>query len=100
SVVTVDPVSGDFLVLAEDDSFWRFDILADTWVQLPSGNVPVFVDPPNQDPTFHTVATPVDTYGVVMVLQWRPQESKVWLYKHVASGDTTAPARVSNLKVE
>lgn len=100
TIVTLDPVSGDYLVLTDQEGFWSYDIVTDSWTQLPGGSrVPLFTgyDIPNQ-PTFHAVATPLDTYGVIMVAEWRPGGSQVWLYKHQSSvGDTIAPSQPTEL---
>jgi hypothetical protein len=92
TIVTVDPVTGDFLILTAESGFWKFDIMNDTWEELPgSDKVPMFVNPPNRDPTFHAVATPMSNYGVVMLAQWRESGSKVWLYKHGQQTETDPP---------
>ena len=101
SVVTVDPVSGDFLVMvggsgiSGSDSFWRYDITTDKWTQL-SSNIPPFSGYPSGAPidmSFFTAAVPINTYGVVMVIQYDDTKAgnNVWLYKH-AQGDTTTPS--------
>ncbi|MEM9056225.1 MAG: Ig-like domain-containing protein [Pseudomonadota bacterium] len=93
SIVTVDPVSGKYLVFGNGDKFYEYDVLTDTWRQLTT-YVP-FLDtvfePENE--VFGTVAAPVSTYGVVMFLQYLGSGSKVWLYRHEDSGppDATPP---------
>lgn len=79
SIVTVDPVSGNYLVLGADKSFREYDVMTDVWKPI-SGTVPVFTS--NTPPIFDVVATPVTTYGVVMFVKYAFNESKVYIYKH------------------
>jgi hypothetical protein len=84
TVITVDPVSGDYLVLDVNKNFWIYDVTTDTWTKQP-GMAPIFVF---GEPVFATVATPVSTYGVTMFLKcspYDPVQRNVVLYKHSAS---------------
>lgn len=91
TAVTVDPVSGDYLVLVCVDSpptrctsgtplsqFYSYDILTDTWTLEPRGAGVAYK-------TLETtsVATPVPELGITVfvMMAWRT-EGKVWLYKH------------------
>jgi hypothetical protein len=68
---TVDPVSGDVLVLNREDKAKRFfalDLGKKEWRQLPDA------------PIMEGVAAPIDTYGVNFLFSNRP--AKVYLYKH------------------
>ena len=103
TIITLDPVSGDFLVLTDDEEFWKFNLATDTWTQLPGGSsVPLFIGyPTSGQATFHAVAAPLSTYGVIMVAQWRPGgNSKVWLYKHQVAGnvDVISPSSPTNVQ--
>jgi hypothetical protein len=69
-LITVDPVSGDYLFF-RDGGFYTFD--GETWDERPSA--PPFAT----DGSDGTVAASIDTYGVVLVLRWPEQ---VWLYRH------------------
>jgi hypothetical protein len=87
SIVTVDPVSGDYLVFGEDGEFYAYDILTDTW-QAQSGPVPIFEPVRGTSKVWHTNATPVGTHGVVMFVKFYfgdPSRAWVYLYKHAAS---------------
>ena len=80
SVVTVDPVTGVFLIASRGTpksplkKFYAFDALKDQWQELPYG-LP--------EATW-MVAAPVTNYGVTIFCAHRPE--RVWLYKH-ASGE-------------
>lgn len=103
---TVDPVSGDYLVLNRENRFYKFDVTDGAqgrWTQIGSGSaVPPFVGYDGVHATFHSVAVSIDTYGVIMVPQWRNGGSKVFVYKHRAGGasDTLPPAAPANLRRE
>lgn len=101
AITTVDPASGDYLVLTADKRFWKYNITTDIWIELPGGNnVPVFVNPPDgRDATVHLVATPLKNYGVVMFAQWQWGENKVWLYKH-ATGDSLSPSSATGVNAQ
>ncbi len=79
TTTTVDPVSGDFLVLRRQSSplFYQYDIVADKWKILP---VYPFADANSAD--LSAVAAPIPEYGVVMFLKYGFQPAEVWLYKH------------------
>jgi hypothetical protein len=102
---TVDPLSGDFLVFTRDNRLYRFDVTdgaAGRWTQVASGSsVPPFNGYTSNDSTFHMVAVTIDTYGVIMVPQWRSSGTKVFIYKHSAgTRDSLPPAAPANLRSE
>jgi hypothetical protein len=86
SIVTVDPVSGDYLVFGPNGEFYAFDVTANTWTQQ-TGTAP-FASPKRDSSVTAvdlTVATPISTYGVVMFVKHIPgnaDQTKVYLYKH------------------
>lgn len=86
AVVTVDPVSGEFLVFAANNTFYTYDVLSDTWSNR-SGNTPVF-----GGAVHGVVASPISTYGVTLFVTALTSPFKVYLYKHSAGGGTPAPA--------
>jgi hypothetical protein len=77
SIVTLDPISGNYLICYDDGSFYDFDAMNNTWSLLPS--------PP---PDFYnsiacgtgTIGAPISNYGVAMFLSY--STAKVYLYKH------------------
>jgi len=58
TIVTLDPVSGDFLVFGKDGSFYVYDVTRDTW-KLQEGKVPIF-EPSRVkgNKVWHVTATP------------------------------------------
>lgn len=86
STVTVDPVSGIFLVNSEAKEIYTFNALTDTWTKI----YPVV---PFR--TFTTIATPISTYGVVLYFAGDyAMAPQVYIYKHAAgsAAEKTAPA--------
>jgi hypothetical protein len=100
SMTTVDPVSGNFLVFGSNRSFYQYNPTTDIWT-LQSGPTPPFFSSNPSDPISDTIATPVSTYGVVMVIDYNYSNSKVYLYKHASTppSDSTPPAAPVNLRV-
>jgi hypothetical protein len=76
STVTVDPVSGVFLVNSADKQLYTFDITTDTWTQI---------YPFLPFRTFTTIATPVSSHGVVLYFAGDYNTAPtVYIYKHSA----------------
>jgi hypothetical protein len=72
TMVTVDPIRGDLLVLNREDKsrFYTLDLDKKEWKRLPDA------------PIIDGVAAPISTHGVNLVMSHRPL--KVHLYKHSA----------------
>jgi hypothetical protein len=85
--LTVDPVSGAYLVFGADGSFYVYDVAADTWTKQSQTNLfaPVLCDG-TCDARFvwQVVATPVSTYGVVAFVKFNFGNSTVYIYKHAS----------------
>jgi hypothetical protein len=85
-VLTVDPVSGDYLVLTPvDRQFYTYNVLTDTW-QLQSSPTK-----PNMN-NHAVVACPVSDYGVNFFTACRSSGCHVYLYKHSAGTGGENPA--------
>ncbi|MEM9058055.1 MAG: hypothetical protein AAGD86_11285, partial [Pseudomonadota bacterium] len=87
SVLTVDPVSGNFLAFATGGVFAEYDPVADAW-QTHDRTVP-FLETHYQAnrEAVATVAAPIPAHGVVMFLQYLGSGKggpRVWLYRHSA----------------
>ncbi len=88
-LITVDPVSGDYIVNAGANPadtmntmrLYKFDVLSDTWTPLISANQPDF-NTLYYGAISGIVATPISNYGVVMFSTCRGQDCHVYLYKH------------------
>ncbi len=85
TVVSVDPASGKYLVLAPG-GLHEYDIVADTWSAI-SSPVPSVLMPPDDG----LIEAPVTTHGVVMYVKYLFGGSKVYLYKHSQSSGTPLP---------
>jgi hypothetical protein len=90
AIVTLDPVSGTYLVFSHDGSFWVYDVVSDDWTRQPGSG---FFEPTTYGASiFQVVAAPISTYGVTMFVKFYPDQSKVYLYRHANSIPTTPPA--------
>jgi hypothetical protein len=78
AVVTVDPVSGDFLVLHKDDKFLSFNPVTDSWKDLGTTGMPLQM----KGSSFDVVATPISSDGVTLFFTAQRKGLKVCLYKH------------------
>lgn len=88
TIITVDPISGDFLVLASGGKFYVYRVTTDTWT-LQSGTPPV--SSPLTSSLTDIIATPISNYGVTMFLRYNYTSSKVYLYRHSAGSGSTPP---------
>lgn len=86
SIVTVDPVSGDFFFLWPT-AWWRYDPDANAWTQM-GGVAPVLAPPNNnaQESVVHgVVACPCPTHGVILFPKFvNDADISIWVYKHAA----------------
>ena len=99
SRVSVDPVSGDYIVVKPNRQMYAYNVVNDQWTTLgvtfPSG----------LSPTDGTIEASIDTYGVIMFIHYDYSNSAVYLYKHSTGGgggggDSTPPATPQNLDVQ
>jgi hypothetical protein len=80
SLITLDPVSGKFLILYDDNAFYEYDVTSDTWT---SKTPPPYIVAGTLGCGTGLVATPVSTYGVIMFVGFSP--AMVIVYKHTDS---------------
>jgi len=80
SIVTVDPVSGEFLVFTNRSEFYAYDVTADRWRRIET-SIPMWSYYKN--PIHGVVATPISNYGVnLFVTCKKPRSCFVYLYRH------------------
>jgi hypothetical protein len=79
--ITVDPVSGMYLVIYQGSTVYEYDPVQDSWKRLSISPPSDFVN--TYSPGKGYVAAPISAYGVIMFLLFSPP--KVYLYKHAAS---------------
>jgi len=103
SIITTDPVSGNFLVFANDKQAYEYDPTG-AWTRLSIPTAPFFLIP--TDPAVTEVyAAPVSNHGVTMFVKYDAAVSPphhVYLYKHFTGGppppsDAQPPTVPSNL---
>ena len=97
TIVTVDPVSGKYLIFGNSNNFYAYDISTDTW-QLQSGSLPIFTAPIYSPAVHGIVATPISNYGVNMFVKCHISTCSVYLYKH-ASGSGTPPPTAPTVSI-
>jgi len=87
SIVTVDPVSGDYLVFTHNEEFYAYNIITDTWLLKGTGSsVPIWTTSYGY-PVHGVVGGGINTYGVnVFVTCDGRNACTVNLYKH-SSGE-------------
>jgi hypothetical protein len=94
SLVTVDPISGDFLFIqavllqdindfTRDIEFWKYRIDTDTWTRLHESVIPAPEGWWAESYPAAVVAAPIPKYGVILFMSAAPgSKSKAYLYKH------------------
>lgn len=102
TVTTVDPISGDYLILAPGLTLYAYDVMEDQWRIADA-------DPPvrgvYEGSAFDMIASPVPNYGVTLfVIQADWYDGEVWLYKHATLeamlGDLNLDEVVDTLDVD
>ena len=83
SVVSADPVTGNFLVFFDTGAF-ELNPVSQTWTPLPAPPWLSFGTPG----IFNVVATPIATYDVILFAKYAGDNSRVYLYRHA---ERTAP---------
>lgn len=84
TVLTCDPVGGEYLVFTSNSEFYGYDVAADTWTSKGSGSsVPIWnTSQYAESPIFGVVATPISNLGVsFFVTTDGPDAFRVFLYK-------------------
>ncbi len=85
SIVTTDPVSGNFLVFF-GNQFYEFNPATNAWRKMATS-----APWQSSGGIWGAVATPISTYGVVAFVKYEGDSSKVYLYRHAAGSGGTAP---------
>jgi hypothetical protein len=94
SAITVDPVSGDFLVFTGNRQFWKFNPTGTgTWTRLTAQEpeVPLWTQP-SPDSINSVGCTPVSNHGVILCYRSVPGSGShsIHLYKHSGAGNPPA----------
>lgn len=90
--MTVDPVSGKYLVLLNNNTFWTYEVTTDTWVDITAtANVPSQLWDSSDPSQLHTIFMPIPAYGVVMAINCEFQSCFTYLYRHAANPFTKSP---------
>lgn len=84
SIVTHDPVTGEFLFLWGPSNWRKYNALTNTWTVM-TGTAQALASPNHtpSTPAHGIVACPCPTYGVILfVKMWNASDGTVWVYKH------------------
>ena len=77
---SVDPVSGEYLVINSSKSFRAYNVVTDSWRTLSAPPASIW-NTQGQD-VMHIAAVPVSTYGVIMYVTCDGPDCRVNVYKH------------------
>jgi chitodextrinase len=80
-ILTHDPRSGRLLLFGENQTFYVYEHTTDTW-QLQAQRPPFFDLPGARGAVNETIAIPLSTHGVVMILKYSWLQPKVYIYRH------------------
>lgn len=86
SLITVDPVSGDYLIFggADPGEFYSYNVLTDRWTRK-SSTFPIYNPDPDHGPFWKVIASPISTYGVTMFIKHSSSsDARAYLYKHAS----------------
>ncbi|MGB0911492.1 MAG: hypothetical protein ACPGYT_14110, partial [Nitrospirales bacterium] len=86
SIITLDPQTGDLLVLAQDGNFYSFSFSSNSWSTINDGKPAAFSKTSNN--VVEGWVAPISTYGVVM---YANSNHEIWLYKHGAGNGNPVP---------
>ncbi|MCA9472997.1 MAG: hypothetical protein MRJ96_10845 [Nitrospirales bacterium] len=88
---TIDPVSGDFLVLTKSDDMYAFDFSENRWrtVNHQATSPGIFSTPSSN--FIYGFVVPINTYGVVLYARYTGGNNSTWLYKHAQGGSSAPP---------
>ena len=98
SLIAADPSSGNYIVSAENNTWWEFDIVNNSWSSITHSMPPM-----NYGATLNLEAIniPISTHGVIMYVKYRGSSSPpgVFIYRHApgGAGDETPPSIPSGL---
>lgn len=108
TVLVSDPSSDQFITWQKRSTSWAaYDVSSDSWSTLqrssgdgstPSRGVPNLS---SSDTAGATIAIPINTYGVIMYVQYTGTgDAGVWVYKHSPSAAVATPNPPTNVSAE
>lgn len=99
SIVTVDPISGDYLVFTEAGQFYVYKVATDTWTaQSGASALPIWTTS-YSNAVHGVVAAPIATHGVTLFVTCNgSNDCRVNLYKHGSGNPVPTPASPTNVQ--
>jgi len=99
STNTVDPVTGNLLIFANDGNLYEYHYDKNVWSTKPANYPPIMAE--GRYPALASVSIRIDTYGVIMIIKTRGESlSEAWLYKHSPSEIVPPPTQPKNLSIK
>ncbi len=92
--VSVDPVSGKYIVTTASRTWWEYDILNDVWTQINS-----LTNSPITKSTTSHFHVPIPELGVIVYFSHYYNTREVWVYKHDGSVATAPTATTPTVPV-
>ena len=104
ALVSIDPASGDLLVLTQIGTFFAFNFSTNEWTAIQDQATRPNVFKQTSNNVTNGFVVPISTYGVTMYADHNNNPT-LWLYKHAQGGtvvtppaaDTTPPSVPTNL---
>lgn len=98
SVVTVDPVSGNFIVVRPNGSFYEYNPMSDVWTNIGVSVPSKLLTNSGDSGGWGLLATPVSTHGVILFAKYDGDSSSMFVYKHSeSSGNPVDPTPLVDL---
>ncbi len=91
ALITIDPVSGDMLVLTQDGKFYAFNFSTNAWTTINDQSTRPSGLTHSSNNVTNGFVIPISTYGVVMYADYNGNNSSIWLYKHAQGGTVVSP---------
>ena len=91
SLITIDPTTGDMLVLTQIGKFYAFNFSTNQWTLINDQATRPSTLKKTSRNVEHGFVVPISTYGVVMYHDWEGTNSSMWLYKHGQGGTVVTP---------
>ncbi len=97
ALITIDPVTGDLLVLAQDGNFYAFNFSTNQWTTINDQSTrPAGLNHTEMNVT-NGFVVPINTYGVIMYADFNGvNNSTIWLYKHAQGGSVVNPPNIDS----
>ncbi len=91
SLITIDPVTGDLLILTQDGKFYSFNFSLNNWTTIDDQSTRPAALRLSSNNVTNGFVVPISTYGVILYADYNGSKSSIWLYKHAQGGSPIPP---------